>query len=48
VVVPVGQCRELAERWYEGRDLRDWVRDPPDRVREIFREVGLVGSFWEV
>ncbi|NNM03730.1 MAG: hypothetical protein HKO65_01405, partial [Gemmatimonadetes bacterium] len=46
-IVPLGQCWELAKRWYEGREELGWVRESPYEVLEVFRGVGLHGPFWE-
>jgi hypothetical protein len=36
----------LAQRWYEGRLDRGYVRREPQEAAAYFREVGLSGSFW--
>ncbi|WP_214416275.1 organomercurial lyase [Sphaerisporangium fuscum] len=37
----------LATRWYEGRLTREYRRRTPDEARAFFRELGLVGPFWD-
>ncbi len=45
--LPVSQCWELAKRWYEERAEADWIRASPQKLRMLFREVGLRGTFWD-
>ena len=41
------QCWQLARRWYRGAEM-DWRRPGPERMVEIFAEVGLTGAFWSM
>ncbi|HSM04603.1 MAG TPA: hypothetical protein VK858_08265 [Longimicrobiales bacterium] len=47
-MMTTAQCWHLARLWYRGRLDADWVRPGPERVAEIFEEVGLTGAFWSV
>jgi hypothetical protein len=47
-VITIEQCWELAKRWYPGRQDLEWRRKTQEEVEEVFRAVGLVGSFWEL
>jgi hypothetical protein len=47
-LLPASTVWDLAKAWY-GRHLeRDWQKVTTAEAREIFRSVGLRGSFWEL
>ena len=37
---------DLAKRWFEGRDRREWRPRTAAEAEAVFREVGLEGDFW--
>ena len=47
-VITVGQCWQLAKRWFTGRFEPEWRRLTPEEARESFAEAGLKGKFWEL
>lgn len=47
-MISLGQCWELACRWYPGRDEAHWTRPDAAESTAIFREVGLTGRFWSL
>jgi hypothetical protein len=42
----VSQLWQLSLRWYHNRMEVGYRGRTPEQVQEIFREVGLVSSFW--
>jgi hypothetical protein len=42
----VSQLWQLSRRWYHNRMSPDYRGRTMEQVREIFRDVGLVSSFW--
>ncbi len=42
------QCWQLAKLWYAGREEIDWIRGSAEETLDIFRQVGLHGSFWDL
>ncbi len=42
------QCWELAQAWYRGRDLLDWVPRTAAETQAVFRDVGLTSPFWQM
>lgn len=47
-VFSLPQLWELARRWYDDRLEHDWRRKTIAERQRILRQVGLVGSFWEI
>jgi hypothetical protein len=45
-VMDLATLWRLAQRWYEGRLERGYVRREPTEAKAYFREVGLSGPFW--
>jgi hypothetical protein len=42
----VSQLWQLSQRWYQDRMNVEYHGRTLEQVQEIFREVGLVSSFW--
>lgn len=39
---------ELSQRWYEDRMSREYHGRTMEQVQEIFKELGLTSSFWQL
>ena len=39
---------ELAARWFAGRHEPGWTKRSPEEAEQIFRSVGLTGTFWQL
>ena len=46
-IVRMDQLWELAKAWYSTRLQPDARRPGPIEIRQIFREIGLTGAFWD-
>ena len=47
-IFSLSQLWELARRWYDDRLERDWRLKTVAERQRILRQVGLVGSFWQI
>jgi hypothetical protein len=43
----VSQLWQLSQRWYQDRMDVEYHGRTREQIQEIFREVGLVSSFWK-
>jgi hypothetical protein len=46
-IFSIPQLWNLSQRWYYNRMAPDYHGRTIEQVQEIFREVGLVSSFWQ-
>ncbi len=46
--MPIRQCWQLAQRWYAGRLARGWQRPNQPEIQQLFDDLGLKGSFWDL
>ncbi|HEX9333524.1 MAG TPA: hypothetical protein VF896_16645 [Anaerolineales bacterium] len=47
-VLSVSQLWELSQHWYQDRMSPEYHGRTVEQVQEIFKEVGLTSSFWQV
>jgi hypothetical protein len=51
---PSGECLtleqqwRLAIKWFVGRDRPEWEKRSPEEAEGVFRDVGLISSFWKL
>jgi hypothetical protein len=42
------QAWRLADMWYRDRADPYWRRRTADEAQEVFKSIGLIGSFWKL